>query len=73
MMTLESGWIKVLKTKIIEINEIISTVLLFIITEYLSQLAYSWMSLEISHFNDCHSHMVVISLFIYRKEKIGIP
>ena len=60
------GWIKDLKPKIMEIIEIVSTVFLFSVTEYPSQLACSWKSLETSHFNDCHSHKVVISLFIYR-------
>jgi len=67
------GWIKDLETKIMEINEIVSTVLLFSVTEYPSQLACSWNSLETSHFNNCHSHKGVISLFIYRKEKIDVP
>lgn len=55
-----------------EINEIVST---DFITECncLYQFACSWKSLQIPHFNDCHSNKVVISLFVYRKGKIDIP
>lgn len=56
-----------------DINEIMSTILLLNVTKYPSPFSYSCKSLETLHFNDCHSNKVVISLFIYGKVKIDVP